>query len=426
MTVSGATKAIAPDEVAGLVRGVRQGAGLLRACSHEQLDRALHALHDGWSANGFYRDRFLASAPEHEIGLSRPMIEWALDRFVTRLHPAAASARRTLQLSNTRRSTEAVFRPEPLGVLLLVVSGNTFTGPVEAMLAALATRNAVIVKRPSSGGAFVDLFVESLEDTSPELTAAVARASWTGGTVAIERPLADEVDGIVVAGDSDTLAAYRRLAPPTTPLVEFGPRVSIAVVSARGLGDLDIDGLARDVAMWDQQACSAAQAVYVQGEDAALDTAERLSGALERLERSMPGGNASLDERVEVSRLRHEAAFAEAQGRARVFPVAGALATVVFERDATFQPTPLRRTVHVEPYGRIDDLVPALSPARQLLSTVGLAVAAHERQDYEDLLAAAGARRVCGIGRMNEPAAEGSHDGMLELQRLVRWVECAR
>jgi long-chain-fatty-acyl-CoA reductase len=386
----------------------------------------LYALHAAWAPGGAFREAFFESQPEIGTGLSRAMVQWALDRFADRIDPARASERAALQFANARCTGATVLRAEPLGALLLVVSGNVFTGPAEGLLAALFTRNAAIVKRPSAGGEFVDLFFASLHETAPDLAAAAALAAWKGGTEAIERPLAEGVDGIVVAGDSDTIAAYRRLAPSTTPLVEFGPRVSVAVVSHRGIDALDVDRLARDVALWDQFACSAAQSVYVEAEDAARATAARLAEALARLERTLPAGHATLDERVEVARLRHEAAFAETQDAARLFPVDGALATVVFERDAVFRASPLRRSVRVKPYRSLDELAIALEPARHLLHTIGLAIGANERSQYEERLAAAGARRLCNIGAMNEPSAVGSHDGVLELQRLVRWVECAR
>ena len=426
MIVPGAAQTISPGNIAALLRDVRGGARILRSCPQRQLDDQLTALHAGWAAGGAFREAFLQSKPEIGTGLSRPMVQWALDRFAARIDPARARERAALQFANTRRAGPTVLRVEPLGALLLVVSANVFSGPAEALLAALFTRNAAIVKRPSAGGQFVDLFFESLEDTAPDLARAATLAAWKGGTDDIERPLAEGVDGIVVAGDSDTIAAYRRLAPPTTPLVEFGPRVSVAVVSQRGIEALDIDRLARDVAFWDQFACSAAQAVYVEGEDAARATAARLAEALARLERTLPAGPATLDERVEVARLRHEAAFAETQGAAHLFPVEGALATVVFERDAAFRPSPLRRSVRVKAYRSLDELADALEPVRHLLHTIGLAIGSNEHSEYDERLAAAGARRLCDIGGMNEPSAVGSHDGVLELQRLVRWVECAR
>ena len=276
-----------------------------------------------------------------------------------------------MQLGHAQGSAAVSLRPEPLGVLLLVVSGNVFTGPAEALMAALCTRNAAIVKRPGVGGEFVDLFVESLEEAAPDLAAAVALLSWKGGTGAVERPLAERVDGIVVAGDGETIAAYRRLAPATTPLVEFGPRVSVAIVSRGGIDGLAIDRLALDIARWDQLACSAAQVVYVEGEEEAMSTAARLAEALARLERSLPAGAVTIDERIEVARLRQEATFAESQGDARVFAADGVVATVVFERDPRFRPSPLGRSVRVKPYRHLDDLVLGAGP--------GAAPASHDR-----------------------------------------------
>jgi phenylacetate-CoA ligase len=422
----GAVRAVTPHDIDDLLRAVRGGARTLRSCSPQRFDELIAALHVTWSPGGRFRERCLASAFERGIGLSRPMVEWALDRFAMRLNPAQAFERAAMQLGQARESAAISLRAEPLGVLLLVVSGNVFTGPAEALMAALCTRNAAIVKRPGMGGEFIDLFVESIEEAAPDLAAAVALLSWKGGTDAVEKPLAESVDGIVVAGDGETISAYRRLAPATTPLVEFGPRVSVAIVSRGGIESLAIDRLALDIAQWDQLACSAAQAVYVEGEEAAMSTAARLAEALARLERSLPAGDVSIDERIEMARLRQEAAFAESQGDARVFAASDAVATVVFERHLRFRPSPLGRSVRVIPYQHLDELVSALAPARHLLHTIGLAVASSERAEYEHTLAAAGARRLCAIGSMNEPSAAGAHDGMLELQRLVRWVECTR
>jgi hypothetical protein len=206
--------------------------------------------------------------------------------------------------------------------------------------------------------------------------------------------------------------------------VEFGPRVSLAVVSSEALDVVDMAGLARDVALWDQLACTAAQCVYVQGETGAILLAERLAEALRQIARTLPEGEASLDERIEIARFRDTARFAEAMGRARVFGGrTGALATVVFEKDAAFAPSPLRRSVFVRPYERLADLTAALKPLRGILQTVGMAVSTSERHRYQESLSALGARRFCSIGAMNEPAPESLHDGTMELQRLTRWVQ---
>jgi hypothetical protein len=395
----------------------RDGAAALREVTDRRFEQTLAALHEAWRPDGRARRSFLDSSPP--LGLSPAMIEWGLDRFALRLDPDVAARRAALQLGAAHG---ARLRAEPLGVLLYVVSGNVFTGPAEALLAGLLTRNAAIVKRPSTGGAFVDAFLASLAEAAPQIASAVRVLGWRGGTESIERPLAAAVDGIVIAADADTVAAYRRLAPPATALIELGPRISVAVIT-RG-GTFDADGLALDVAGWDQLACSAAQSVHVEGEERALSVAADLAASLERLASRLPEGETELNERIEVARFRHESAFAESQGAARLFPAAARLATVVFERDPEVRASPLRRCVRVKPFHGVEGLTRALRPARRLLHTAGLAVAHDEAATYEACLAAAGARRLCRIGRMNEPRPDGAHDGMFELQRLVRWVEC--
>jgi len=410
---------LTPAALREIVSEARKRTGEARSMSGEALADAVDALRSLWEEQGTSRAAFLGAQPERTFGLSRPMIERGLDHLVRSLHRGVAESRTALQLGSPR-----ALRAEPLGVVLHVVSGNVFFGPCESLLAGLLTRNVNLVKRPGGSADFLSWFFRSLEEAAPRLAATTALLTWPGASEDIETHLGREVDGIVVAGDMETIAAYRRLASPLTALVEFGPRVSLAVVSRAALDGVDMDGLARDVALWDQLACTAAQCVYVQGETGAIHLAERLADALKRLARTLPEGEAGLDERIEIARFRDTARFAEAMATAKIFcGGTDELTTVVFEKDPCFAPSPLRRSVRVKPYEEMTDLTAALKPLRGILQTVGLAVNASERQPYGDCLTALGARRFCAIGAMNEPAPDSLHDGTMELHRLTRWVE---
>ena len=409
---------LTPAALREIVSEARQRTETARSMSGEALADAVDALRSPWEEQGQSRTDFLEAHPERSFGLSRPMIERGLDHLVRSLHRGVAERRAALQLGSPR-----ALRAEPLGVVLHVVSGNVFFGPCESLLAGLLTRNVNLVKRPGGSADFLSWFFRSLEQAAPRLAAITALLDWHGGSEDIESHLGREVDGIIVAGDMETIAGYRRLASPLTALVEFGPRVSLAVVSRAALDVVDVAGLARDVALWDQLACTAAQCVYVQGENGAMHLAERLAAALQELARTLPEGEAGLDERIEIARFRDTARFAEAMGTARVFGGSGELASVVFEKDPVFAPSPLRRSVRVKPYEELANLTATLKPLRGILQTVGLAVSALERDRYHEFLSAMGARRFCSIGAMNEPAPESVHDGTMELQRLTRWVE---
>jgi hypothetical protein len=410
---------LTPEVLREILSEARKRTGEARSMSGRALADSVDSLRALWDEGGRSRTAFVETQPERTFGLSRPMIERGLDHLARSLHRGVAERRAALQLGSPHG-----LRPEPLGVVLHVVSGNVFFGPCESLLAGLLTGNVNLVKRPGGSADFLSWFYRSLEAAAPRLAAATALLDWPGGSEGIEGHLGREVDGIVVAGDMETIAAYRRLASPLTALVEFGPRVSLAVVSRAALDVVDMTGLARDVALWDQLACTAAQCVYVQGETGAAHLAERLAEALKEIAGTLPEGEVSLDERIEIARFRDTAHFAEAMGRARVFGGGtGALATVVFEKDAGFAPSPLRRSVRVKPYEEGADLIAALKPLRGILQTVGMAVSASERHRYQECLSALGVRRFCSIGAMNEPLPEMLHDGTMELQRLTRWVE---
>jgi phenylacetate-CoA ligase len=413
-----------------IVHQARRRKNFLRAVPANHLCEVIGALGPLWSKGGKYHKEFLQRAPWKSLGLSRRMVEIGLDHFARCLDSNIARQRIQTQLSGMAYLDSfmpyenLMLRAEPLGVVLHVVSENVFFGPAQSLLVGFLTKNINIVKRPSGGGDFLTLFVHSFEEIAPKEVASVALIGWQSGNQEIEEFFSNEVDGILLAAGPDTIAAYRRRTPPATELIEFGPRVSIAVISAEGMQSLDYHGLALDVALWDQLACTAAQCIYVESWEAARVAAGRLASALERLEFEIPEGEPVLDERIEVARLRETACFRQVDGETSVLTSRqGGTWTVVCEKDPIFRFSPLRRCVRVKPYADFDDLREALRPTRGLLQTAGLAVGESEQASYEECLASCGMRRICNIGRMNEPPSAGLHDGIMELQRLVRWVE---
>ena len=417
------------EQATAIVRQGRERALALRALPVERILEDLGRLRPLWGRGGAYREAYLRARAAD--ARTSPMLELALDRFAAALVPGLLRRRLASQLANPEcldrfvaTQSGRAMRAEPLGTVLHVVSGDVFVEPVELLIGALITKNASVMKCPTGQELFLTLFQKSLDEVAPALGAATAVLAWPGGATEVEAAIAAQVDGVLVAAGPHTVAAYRRLASPATALIELGPRVSLAVVSAAGLATLSDGALARDVALWDQLASTAAQVVYVQGAAAAQAVAERLAAALEALESELPSGPGTLNERIEIARLRDGARFGEVAGTARLFAsTAPALWTVVYEDDRRFLPSPLRRSVRVKAYDALDDLTATLGPVRGALQTAGLGVGADERADYQDALARSGVRRICALGRMNLPAIDELKDGGMELSRLVRWVE---
>ena len=413
--------------VIGLARDRRD---TLRKTPVKEICRAIGRLSPFWSADGSYRKKYLMTRPEKTLGLSTPMITLGLDMFAASLNEENLVRRLDQQLGGygcldafVERGGQS-YRAEPLGVVLHVVAGNVFFGPGESLFSGLLTKNVGIIKAPSGGWDFLSLLVMSLNEIAPDVARTIGLLYWPGGEESTERAMVSGVDGLLIASGSETIAAYRRYALPHTALIEFGPRASLAVISSSAVARLDMGGLARDVALWEQTACTSVQCIYVEGEENAAKVAERLSVALRDLSARLPEGSVTLDERIDIARLRELSSFGAIQGSARlVLSFPDSTTTVVLELDSNFEFSPLRRCVRVKPYKTLDELIGALEPLRGILQTVGLAADLRELPEYRDRLCAAGIRRICGVGWMNQPGPQAIRDGVLELQRLVRWVE---
>jgi hypothetical protein len=403
--------------LSALLERARQCQPAIRALSVAKVCAAIGNLRTLWTTDGVARKAYLRTQPEFQLGISREMVEWGLDYFVDYLDANAAKRRLEHQLGALESLDERV---EPLGTILHIVAGNIFIGPVESLLAGLLTRNVNLVKTPRAASTFLTAFVRSLEHVAPELGAAVALLEWPGGDAAIERSLMQGVDAVLVAGDSEAISTYQHLAGGTTRLLEYGPRVSVAVIVGKEFTESDADNLALDVGLWDQFACTSAQCVFVRDRAAAQIVAQQLAASLARLASVLPEGEATLDERIDIARVRQRAQFASSVSDQRLWASSAGLWTVVFDPEPRFEPSPLRRCVRVMPYSSLDELAAALAPAASLLQTVGLHGVPALLEPLTHRLTELGARRFCNLGQMNQPAPDEPHDGTLELQQFVR------
>ena len=128
-----------------------------------------------------------------------------------------------------------------------------------------------------------------------------------------------EVDGVVVWGGKDAVEAYRNQLPARTKCIVFGPKLSVAVLTERGIKRLGVDEtatrLADEISIWDQNACTAPQMCFVEGEKNARLLVESLAARLEEEEsETLPCGPADVDTAVEIQKVRGISEMEEALG----------------------------------------------------------------------------------------------------------------
>ena len=320
-------------------------------------------------------------------------------------------------------------RWEPLGTVLHVLAGNVFVGAAGSMVEGLLTRNVNILKMSSSEGVFLPLLIESLRECDEDgiISKSLAVVQFSQKQSDVIEEFKRNVDGIVVWGGESAVRGWRDVLPARTRLIVFGPKLSLAVVTKQGWREgkpEDLAGrLAKEMSVWDQNACTAPQVCYVQGEDNARRLLDALPKALDQAAKLMPPGEVDTDAAVEIRKLRGVAEVSEARGEGALRESAQRLDwTVLLDQDLSLAPSPLHRTLRVVPFNKVSDVLEQLASLRGYIQTVGLAAGQAEQEELADRFSGAGALRILELGRMAEGEIDDPHDGVQDLPQFMRLV----
>ncbi|MBI3890970.1 MAG: CoF synthetase [Candidatus Wallbacteria bacterium] len=401
----------------------------------------LAATGKSWSHPGYPpRREALGRLPEI-LSFSQPMIERTLELLPLLLEREALLARIRAELGSEelldgwvrQEALGLSYTLRPRGVLLHVSAGNVFLGAVDSLVMGLVTKNVNLMKLSRADPYFPLAFVRSLAEHDPRgvVTGSIGILSWKGGDTAVEAVLKQGVDTIMVWGGEEAVRSYRSGLGLGTHLVEYGPKLSGAILTWRGLAGAGARaaarGLARDLAMWDQSACSSPQTVYVQDGAGPGSGAARflplLLEALQRVSRQLPPGRMTVDEKVEVRKSRELARFEEAQGESALYESPRGLAwTVIHERRPGFVLSPLGRTLFVKSVSDLEGAIADFEAVGPYLQCVAVQASPEELGPLTLRLAGAGGSRFCAPGSMPDVLAGSPHDGRHPLAELVRKV----
>lgn len=359
--------------------------------------------------------------PERLEGLLRADLgrPEALDAFV----PGAAGGR------------VRAFGPR-LGVHL---SAGTVPGvSVTSLIRGLLVKSPVLLK-PGRGDVVLPvLFLRALAREAPEVAAAAAVVYWPGGATDAEDELLRQADLVVVYGSDATVESVRSRLRPTTRLVAYRHRVSLALVGREALGpEMERAGdgdarppapraLARAVALFDQRGCVSPHAVYVEegGDATPRDFAEALARSLEALDRELPSGVVDPEEASRLQQLRGTTELRVAAGEGRELWHGGQSPwTVVYDPDPAFEASCLNRMVRVKPVGHAEELPDLLEPVARHLQTVAAEGLGERAEAVCGMLARIGVSRITPIEAAPWPPPWWHHDGAGALSALIRWAD---
>ncbi len=314
----------------------------------------------------------------------------------------------------------------PHGLVSMWMAGNVPTLPIFALVPALLARNVCLVKLADAEPGGIDAMLEVLAGCSvqglsgDELCACLAVVWYSSSERHPGAAMSLAADAKVTWGGQAAIEGIRALPQlPHCVSVEFGPKYSIGVIGAAlhsQPAELDdvVASFVRDIAIFDQRACSSPQTIFVEGGNGALgDVGARFAAALERLP---PKPDLDAYTTVQIANVRAEWALDEK--RDVIASRDGANWTVCMDTDVSLNEAVQSRTVFLTAVESWRQIVPLIDPRVQ---TVGLALGDdHEARAFAEAATLAGAARCVRPGLMN--VQESPWDGKLLINQLVRWV----
>ncbi|MBU2574851.1 MAG: hypothetical protein KKH28_12320 [Elusimicrobia bacterium] len=425
------------NEAAKLCARAEENFKKLNGCPLDRILDVFGKMSEKW-ADPQYRLRKLAlkQLPE-ETGFSAGMIELGLKELCWMFEPRGLRKKIAAELRGILRagsgfynySTQTEFSWRPLGTVLHVLSGNVFLVAAGSLVEGLLTGNATILKPSSSEKIFPRLLLESLRECDKEgiISGSVALADYSSSQADVIAEFKKRVDAIVVWGGEEAVKAYRDGLPARTRLVVFGPKLSLAVATkeglkAQGLGSA-AQRLAWDISIWDQNACTAPQACFVEGAAEAGLLAGALAASMKEISRKLPPGRPDPDTAAEIRKLRTVFEIAQTRKEGRLLEAEKGLDwTIVVDKNMNLEPSPLHRTIKIIPFRNFDEVIGQLERMRGYIQTVGLAVSPGERKEIAAKLEKSGALRIVETGSMASGNIDDPHDGSYDLPQLMNLV----
>lgn len=303
-----------------------------------------------------------------------------------------------------------------------MLAGNAPSGCVASIAQGALVKAVNLFKMPSSDPFTTVAVLRTMAEIDPKhpVVRSMSAIYWQGGDTTIERTLyrPQYFDKIVAWGGGEAINNVIQYLGPGIQLISFDPKSSISMIGREALDSEDrvvdvAERLAADTTVFNQEACLASRFAFVEGERAQV---ESLCEALAR-RLAVDRDFASAVGPPVPPEMRDEIQVAEAMGDLKVWgDFDGHGLVILSDRPVEFQPTNKTSNVVMVP-----SLVDAVRYVNVATQTIG--VYPYERKaQLRDLLASAGAQRLCRLGTANAHVLGSPHDAMYPLQRFVHWM----
>ena len=375
--------------------------------------RAAHALAAvlaRWREPRFAIRRSAAARIAVQLGFSAPLVDASLDALV---EPFTIDAL-------TAFAESAPQRRELLG---FIMAGNAPGAGLHEIVIALIAGAGVAIKTATAEPHFYAHLKQSIAEFDAGLSARIEVFNWGREDRDLTAALAAAVDAIVAYGDDATIEAIGGVRT-----IGFGSKLSGAIVTGEALRESSVRdaaaGIVRDVTLFEQLGCLSPHHVFVEDRSgrAARYFAHAMVDEIAALSVSMPAPDKMmLEDAAALRRVREIARWRELGEEAiELFEGPRLEWAVIYDRDASFRPSPGFRTVSVSPFRDREDLLARLAPAAGRLEAFSIAGRRADRavalaKDLEAL----GVTYVAAPGAIQSPPLRWRHGGGIFLDTIM-------
>ena len=299
------------------------------------------------------------------------------------------------------------------GIVLHLMVGNVPLANAGTILRGAITKNLALAKVSARDPVTPIALARAFVDTDPghPMTRALTVGYWGHERTSVSEEAFRVADAICVWGGEEAIAAVKQRTPPGVPLLEFGPRWSLAVIDLDACDpEMAAWRMASELTFYDQEACFSPQRLFVKGERRAF--MDWLAYYLDVASRHCPKQPANRDVWAHVATIRLEAAYRQWESRC------GRDWTLIeLDPDAVVD-HPLGRTLFVHAVSSLDEVARHIDGWAQTLCCAPWELSSR----YRDEWAFAGVDRIVDLGMTRHPRHGFTHDGGRPLTQLVRLV----
>ena len=311
----------------------------------------------------------------------------------------------------------------PKGILLHVTAGNVFLSSIDSLIMGFLTKNISILKVSSSNQFFPLYFAKALSefDQKKVISNKFAVLHWKGGDQATETFIKSKVNLIIAWGGEEMIQSYQKNLPSHVKFLDFGPKISLQVVTKEALVSKSLSKVAqavvRDITPWDQAACASPQNLYLQEGINESDFMQALDQAFLS---AKPRGPLSEDEAVEILKEVYRGYYSEFMEGGKVSSGPGHL--LHLEANKFIKPSPLGRSLIIKRFKDANDLYEHLEPFSYYLQSCSYLLTEDEKEEYLTTLSLTGIKRLAPLGTITWGMDGAPHDGRFVLRELVSFI----